>query len=155
MNKSQNQFLELLKAGLWGVAPNLDNFRSERIDWRSIYRISNAQAVTVVVYDGIETLPEDLWPPIEAVHKFAMARIKTTQMHELLNSTLAQIVTALESEGVHSVLLKGQGVAQNYRNPVRRACGNLDIYTGDTGYKRAFEIIGNSAADWEERRRFA
>lgn len=141
MNKSQTQYLELLKAGLWGIAPDLDIFRSGGIDWKAICRISNAQAVTVVVSDGIETLPEELWPPIGVVHKFAMARIKTAQMHNLLNSTLAQVVRALETEGVHSVLLKGQGVAQNYRNPSSRACGDLDIYTGDGGYKRAFEII--------------
>ena len=141
MNQTQKQFLELLRAGLWGVAPDLTCFKSNYIDWKGIYRIANDQAVPVVVADGIDALPEELWPPTGAIYKFAMSRIKSTQMHELINSTLNQIVNALESEGVHSVLLKGQGVAQNYRIPVSRACGDLDIYTGEVGYKRAFEII--------------
>lgn len=41
-------------------------------------------------------------------------------MHQLLNTTLNQIVKALDKEGVPSVLLKGQGVAQNYRKPTNR-----------------------------------
>ena len=141
MKRTQTQFLELLRAGLWGVAPNLDNFINKDIDWKSIIRIANEQAVAVIVSDGIETLPEEAWPPSGAIYKLAMARIKAMQMHELLNSTLSQIINAFESEGVHSVLLKGQGVAQNYRKPLSRICGDLDIYTGEIGYKRAIKII--------------
>ena len=73
--------------------------------------------------------------------KLAMMRIKTEQMHSLLNSTIAQIVDALEAEGVHSVLLKGQAVAQNYLCPKSRSCGDIDLYTGHGGYQKAFEII--------------
>lgn len=95
----------------------------------------------VVVADGIETLPKELWPAKEAMMKLAMMRIKTEQAHRLLNSTIAQIVNALEAEGVHSVLLKGQGIAQNYRRPESRTCGDIDLYTGLGGYQRAYEII--------------
>ena len=73
--------------------------------------------------------------------KLAMMRLKTEQAHKLLNTTIAQIVGALDAEGVHSVLLKGQGIAQNYRRPESRTCGDIDLYTGLGGYERAFEII--------------
>ena len=95
----------------------------------------------VVVTDGIETLPKELWPAKEAMMKLAMMRLKTEQMHRLLNSTIAQIVNGLEAEGVHSVLLKGQGIAQNYRRPMSRSCGDIDLYTGLGGYMKTFEII--------------
>lgn len=95
----------------------------------------------VVVADGIETLPKDLWPEKEVMMKLAMMRLKTEQAHVLLDSTIAQIVNALEAEGVHSVLLKGQGIAQNYRRPKSRSCGDIDLYTGLGGYQKAFEII--------------
>ena len=141
MNRSQTQFLELLRAGLWGVPANADDFRPGSVDWRAVLRIAKEQTMMVVVTDGIETLPRELWPPKEVMMKLAMMRVKTSQAHQLLNSTIAQIVAALEAEGVHSVLLKGQGIAQNYRRPESRTCGDIDLYTGLGGYTRAYEII--------------
>jgi hypothetical protein len=94
-----------------------------------------------VVADGIETLPKELWPPKEVMMKLAMMRLKIEQTHVLLNSTIAQIVRALDAQGVPSVLLKGQGIAQNYLRPESRSCGDIDLYTGHGGYHKAFEII--------------
>ena len=141
MNKPQTQFLELLRAGLWGTAADPENFKPDSVDWKAVLRIAKEQTMMVVVTDGIETLPKEMWPSRETMMKLAMMRVRTEQMHGLLNSTLAQIVNALEAEGVHSVLLKGQGIAQNYRCPMSRSCGDIDLYTGLGGYRRAFEII--------------
>ena len=63
MNKSQTQFLELLRAGLWGVAADPDNFKPGSVDWQDVLRIAKEQTMLVVVADGIEMLPQALWPP--------------------------------------------------------------------------------------------
>lgn len=141
MNRTQTQFLELLRAGLWGTAVNPDNFKPESTNWKSITRIAYDQVVMVIVGDAIETLPKECCPPEEAILRFAMSRTKTLQMHHILNATIRQIVTAFKKQGVCSVLLKGQGVAQYYRNPMSRSCGDIDLYTGHGGYKKAVEII--------------
>ena len=141
MNRSQTQFLELLRAGLWGVAADPENFKPDSVDWRAVLRIAKEQTMLAVVADGIETLPKELWPPKEVMMKLAMMRLKTEQTHVLLNSTIAQIVQALDAQGVPSVLLKGQGIAQNYLRPESRTCGDIDLYTGHGGYHKAFEII--------------
>lgn len=39
MNKSQTQFLELLRAGLWGVAADPENFKPDSVDWKAVLRI--------------------------------------------------------------------------------------------------------------------
>ena len=54
MNKTQIQFLELLRAGLWGVAPESDNFKPDSIDWQAVLRIAKEQTMVVVVTDGIK-----------------------------------------------------------------------------------------------------
>ena len=141
MNRAQTQFLELLRAGLWGVAADPENFKPGSVDWRAVLRIAKEQTMLAVVADGIETLPKELWPPKEVMMKLAMMRLKIEQTHVLLNSTIAQIVRALDAQGVPSVLLKGQGIAQNYRRPKSRTCGDIDLYTGHGGYQKAFEII--------------
>lgn len=152
MTIPQQQFLELLRAGLWGKPANTELFKAE-VDWKTILRIAMEQTVQVIIADGIETLPSEYWPPKEAIFKLMMVRQKTHQMHLLLNTTLNQIVNALDAEGIPSVLLKGQGVAQNYRNPESRMCGDIDLYVGHGGYSKACEIIarlGNNELEGEE-----
>lgn len=141
MNRPQTQFLELLRAGLWGVAADPENFKPDSVDWKAVLRVAKEQTMLAVVADGIETLPKELWPPKEVMMKMAMMRLKIEQTHVLLNSTIAQIVRALDAQGVPSVLLKGQGIAQNYFRPESRTCGDIDLYTGYGGYQKAFEII--------------
>lgn len=140
MTRPQEQFLELLRSGLWGTPADISMFEKD-VDWKSIVRIAVEQAVQVIVADGIETLPHDLWPAKEFMMKLMLVRIKTKQMHQLLNITLNQIVNALDAEGIPSVLLKGQGVAQNYRIPESRMCGDIDLYVGEGGYDKACQII--------------
>lgn len=140
MNIPQQQFLELLRSGLWGTPANSELFKGE-VNWKAILRIAMEQTVQVLVADGIETLPKEMWPPKDAMMKLMMVRIKTEQMHTLLNTTLIQIVNALNAEHIPSVLLKGQGVAQNYFRPTSRMCGDIDLYVGIDNYSKACDII--------------
>ena len=149
MTIPQQQFLELLRAGLWGRPADAELFKGT-VDWKTIIRIAIAQAVPVIVADGVESLPKELWPPKEAMLKLMMMRVKIGQMHKLLDATLNRIVSALEAEGLSSVLLKGQGVAQNYVNPASRSCGDIDLYVGLEGYERACEIIAGLGSGHEE-----
>ena len=140
MTRQQQQFLELLRAGLWGIPADIRLFQDD-VDWRTILRIAKEQTVQVIVADGIETLPQKIWPPKQAMLQLMMTRIKTQQLHQLLNATLNQITEALNAEGIPSFLLKGQGVAQNYRLPESRMCGDIDLYVGTGNYPRACEIV--------------
>ena len=142
MTKSQQQFLELLRSGLWGRTAATTLFQ-EGVDWKAVLRIATEQTVQVIVADGIETLPEELWPPKEIMIKLMMIRIKIQQMHNLLNTTLNQIVEALHAENIPSVLLKGQGVAQNYTKPESRSCGDIDIYIGRENFAKGCDKIRN------------
>ena len=142
MTISQQQFLELLRSGLWGKAADTTLFQ-KGVDWKAVLRIATEQTVQVIVADGIETLPEELWPPKEIMIKLMMIRIKIQQMHNLLNATLNQIVEALNAENIPSVLLKGQGVARNYIKPESRSCGDIDIYIGRENFAKGCDIIRN------------
>lgn len=141
MTTEQQQFLELLRAGLWSKPADPTLFPIGSTDWKTIVRIGMEQAVPVIIMDGMETLPQEHWPSKEIMLRLMMFRVKTSQMHLLLNNTLNQIVEALNAEGIPSVLLKGQGIAQNYLKPESRSCGDIDLYTGQDNYTRACEII--------------
>ena len=140
---AQEQFLELLRAGLWGKPADPRLFPIGKTDWKEIFRIAKEQTVQVLVADGIETLPQENWPPKEALMHLLMIRVKTAQMHTLLNNSISQIVSTLNSEGIPSVLLKGQGVAQNYRQPESRMCGDIDLYVGKDNFEKASDVLSN------------
>ena len=130
MTKPQQQFLELLRSGLWGKPADASIFQGE-IDWLTILRIAKEQTVQILVANGIETLPKELWPPQSVIFKLIEYRTTTARMHLLINSVIAKITEALNAEGIPSVLLKGQGLAQNYLIPESRICGDIDLYVGE------------------------
>lgn len=140
MTLPQKQFIELLRAGLWGERADESLFR-DGADWKKILKTARAQAVQAVVLDGIETLPAETWPPKEVIHSLMMDRTRNVQMHGLLNRTLNEVLTALDPVGIPSVLLKGQGVAKNYARPESRSCGDIDLYVGEDNFTRACEAI--------------
>ena len=140
MTIAQKQFLELLRAGLWGTPADPSLFQ-EGVDWQTILRIAHQQTTSILVADGISTLPDKLCPPKSQIYKLAIKRTDNTLTHQLLNSTINQITTIFNAEGIPSVLLKGQGVAQNYRIPESRMCGDIDLYVGKKNFLRAYDIL--------------
>lgn len=150
MNRSQTQFLELLKAGLWGTAVDVDDFKPDSTDWRAVFELAKTQSVRGLVAEAVLSDPK-----LSALHsEKTKAMLKSFVMsnlaaHTLLNSTLVQVVSTLYKAGVRSVLLKGQALARNYRVPELRTCGDIDIYVGSEGYLKACEVLG-AIATWKE-----
>ena len=128
MKQFEEVFLEILKAGMWGVRPQVPE---EFDDWGSVVRLAKSQSVLGIVGDVLLSDAElSQRIPIELkdkVKKFVMANMVT---HSLLNNTLVKVVSALRDNGVESVLLKGQGIARNYPRPELRQCGDIDLYVG-------------------------
>jgi len=139
MNRTEQQFFSLLRSGLWNGPIDVTLF-SAPVDWRAILNIAAMQTVSGVVSDGISNLPSDIQPPVPVMRRLYQTVIRIEQSHELLNRQLTEIVARLQSEGIAPVLLKGQGVAQYYPNPVRRQCGDIDLYIGHKDYKKACEL---------------
>lgn len=135
MNAIHHQLLSLLQTSLWGRPTDLSLFE-ENTDWRALLRMAEKQTVTGVVYDAILTLPSPLQSPADLLRQMHLHTVRIAQSHSLLNERLAEIVLLLQAEGIHSVLLKGQGVARNYPDPSRRTCGDIDLYVGAKHYER-------------------
>lgn len=98
------------------------------------------QGLDVLVYG---TCPDalTLTPKQELQLKVQMG--KYLRQHLRLNQDLATVFTHLQANGLHPVLLKGQGCATYYPNPVLRATGDLDIWIGKEDYERAKTVVIN------------
>jgi len=142
--REQELLFTLLRNALWGREADPLCFSAET-EWGAIYYLSKQQTVTAILYDALISLPSELQPDPTLLRQWYIHVIKVEQSHKLLNLRLAEATNLLQSEGIRSVLLKGQGVAQNYPIPFHRQCGDIDLYIGKGNYKEAY----NAAQKWD------
>lgn len=149
MTTLQEQFFELIRAGLWGKQANPQLFDNQT-DWKEIYRSARAQALLGVVFDGVQSLPKDKLPPRALYLQWCNVVLQMEENNRLLNRELGNLYALLHKEGIEPVLMKGQGLAQNYREPLHRQCGDIDLFTGLDHYERANELLRLEASSEEE-----
>lgn len=141
-DSAKKQFLALLRAGLWGKDADMGCFPEESApDWNGILYLGRTQAVLPLVYDGMLTLPSDRQLKGPALMKLLAYVDKIEKLNMELNDAVTEISSRLSAEGIRSVLLKGQGLAALYRNPLHRQCGDIDLYVGEENYRKAADII--------------
>ena len=147
---TETVFLELLRTSIWGGKAHVPN---DFKDWRKVFALAKTQSVLALVAHAVLSDSEiSRQLPDETKAKLKSHVMANMAAHRLLNSSVVQVVSALDGAGVPSVLLKGQALARNYPIPELRACGDVDIYTGPENYLRACEVLG-ALATWTEPRR--
>lgn len=128
------RFFELLRSGLWQKKADIKLFGKDT-DWQTIYTLSFQQSVTAVVFDGIQTLPSELHPPRMLSLKWCSLTAQIEQANETINATLKEITQCLQTHAIPHVLLKGQGLASLYPHPLRRQCGDIDLFFKDSDFQ--------------------
>lgn len=136
MDKEQQQFLALLRSGLWNTPVDAGLF-SGTTDWNALFAQASRQTVSGIVASAAGTLPTALRPAAPVADKMRSLVTASIRSHALLNRTLAEAVNLLRRNGIRPVLLKGQGVATNYAEPTLRMCGDIDLYIGKQDYGKA------------------
>lgn len=97
-------------------------------DWQYVYDTAKKQALTGVIFQGIEKLPEGQGPTRELLMKWIaeVHLIETT--NRKVDKAAAHASRWFLSKGYRSCILKGQGNALMYPNPARRMSGDIDIW---------------------------
>lgn len=140
MKRTERQFLELLQSGLWGREAVADKFRAST-DWNEIFRLSKEQTVLAVVYDGIVTLPKELRPARAFLMNWYAQVSYIEDLNRAQNETLFKTYDLYRAQGFTPVLLKGQGLAACYPNPLHRNCGDIDWLVGEEDYGRVNDWV--------------
>ena len=142
MTHDEDIYMELLRAGLWDRPAVV----SGEADWRKVVALARRQSTCGTVFqaalalEGPSSVSADMLPLMQS---FLM---KTVNAHAAANHTIARLVKALQSEGIEPVLLKGQGVAACYPQPLLRQCGDIDLYVGRDSYEAACRIVSQFRA---------
>lgn len=145
----QQPFFALLRAGLWGTPADAALFGPDT-DWNELYRLAKGQTVAGILLDGIQTLPAECRPPRGLYLQWCNTLMVIEEKNHLLNRELANVLAVAAEADVRPLLVKGQGVAQSYRNPLHRQPGDIDLFTGDEGFERLNECLRREATFEEE-----
>ena len=147
-------FFALLRAGLW---ENRDVFHVSgfefqgSVDWKEVYQLAEEQSVVGLVLAGIEH--SYVKPPQELLLQWIGEVQILEQQNKAMNSFIAELVEKMREADIYTLLVKGQGIAQCYEQPLWRACGDVDFLLSDTNYKKAKDYLiplADSSATEEE-----
>ncbi len=146
-NNNVEAFLALVRAGLWEQQIQLSNY--ENIDFAEVYRLAEEQSAIGLVAAGIDHV-SDIRPPKEDVLQFIGQSIQLERQNQAVNQFIGVMVERLRKAGIHTLLVKGQGVAQCYEKPLWRACGDVDLFLSDDNYEKAKDFLAPLASSVEK-----
>jgi len=134
LDSNTKVFLEQIKAGLWGTESRLSDHGE--IDYSSVMKLAEEQSVVGLVTDGLERV-KDVRVPQQWTLQFIGSTLQLEQRNKAMNAFIASLVEKMRAEGIYTLLVKGQGIAQCYEKPTWRACGDVDLFLSDNNYERA------------------
>ena len=136
-------FFELLRAGLWEMKVWLSPYK--RIDFSGILNLAEEQSVVGLIAAGIEQV-EDFKPKKQDILQLIGQALQIEQQNNAMNSFIGLLVDKMRRDGIYTLLLKGQGIAQCYARPLCRACGDVDFFLSEDNYEKAKKYLVPLAA---------
>ena len=147
LHSNKQTFFALVEAGLWEKGVRLSTYN--KIDFHEVKRLAEEQAVIGLVAAGLEHVT-DIRLPKEDLLQFVGQALQMEQRNKAMNEFLAGIIDNLRKEGVYTLLLKGQGIAQCYERPLWRVSGDVDLFLSNDDYKNAVNVLTPQAHEVED-----
>lgn len=109
---------------------------AERMDWASLLQFAEKQSVVGVCWQGVRRMGElNTNKPTEDDVLEWMAKVsKIAKQNNKVNDVAAKVVAHFQQQGFNACVLKGQGNALLYPDPLSRTPGDIDIYVHPKGH---------------------
>ena len=130
----EQAFFALLRAGLWGKEVQLLPYGE--IDYESLLQLAEEQSVVGLIAAGIEYIV-DVRPQKKDVLQFIGRTVQLEQRNQAMNYFIGVLVEKMRDAGIHTLLVKGQGIAQCYSRPLWRSAGDIDFFLDAENYEKA------------------
>lgn len=125
-------FYELIQVAL-GNRTALSRTPSEA-EWYDLYNMCQKQSVTGVAFDALECLNEQRQkPPLDLLYQWIGDAEEIKQQNLRVNRRCVEITRMFNEAGFKACILKGQGNARMYANPLARTSGDIDIWVDVDG----------------------
>lgn len=119
-------FFELIQVSV-GTRERLSRVPTAH-EWEELLELAQQHTLVGVMLDGIERLPEEQMPELDLKLEWIGETLTIEEENKVKNRQTAKVVRRLRKDGLKGVVLKGQGLALLYPNPLRRACGDIDVW---------------------------
>ena len=138
VHSTHQVFFSFLKAGLWEQPFQLLPFG--KIDFEALYHLADEQSVIGLVAAGMEQVTDTRLAKKDVV-QFIGRTVNLEKRNESMNSFIGEIVEKMRGEGIYSLLIKGQGVAQCYERPLWRSSGDIDFLLSEDCLVKALSFL--------------
>lgn len=123
---NEQLFFTMLRYAM-GISDSLPEKLSEA-DWVDIHRVSKQQALLGVMYTGIKRMPEALRPPRRLLLQWYGEAERVARANALVSEEARRFSSLFAERGYRTCILKGQGNARLYPEPLARTPGDVDIW---------------------------
>ena len=134
-----NMIFELIQVA-FGYRQQLSRQLSSE-EWRGLYEQAGKQAVVGTVFDGVQKLPREQWPPQSVLFEWIGQTEQIKQQNRKVNAVLKELALLFNANGVRYAIVKGQIVGNYYSDPLLRQAGDIDFYVEETDFERAKQLI--------------
>lgn len=110
-------------------------------EWRGLYEQAGKQAVVGTVFDGVQKLPKEQWPPQSVLFEWIGQTEQIKQQNRKVNAVLKELALLFNANGVRYAIVKGQIVGNYYSDPLLRQAGDVDYYVEEQDFERVKQLI--------------
>lgn len=125
------------KSGSTAPASKSENKYKDNAAMAAMNKITSDKAVRIAVPDSVRKA-------------FNAVKLATGMTNFRMNDFLAKLTKELNEAGIEQLLLKGQGVAQNYLHPEIRQAGDIDLLLQGGDYDKARALLEPKADKLEK-----
>lgn len=126
LTRTEELFFELLRIAL-GTQESLTATLTDD-EWLAVSQMAVKQSVLGILYSAVEKLPEVQCPPTDLYIDMYQCVQEIEDRNRHLNKMTALVSSRFRKDGFPNCILKGQGIALLYPNPLRRQSGDIDIW---------------------------
>lgn len=126
LTRTEELFFELLRIAL-GTQETLTTTLTDN-EWLEVSQMAVKQSVLGILYSAVEKLTEAQRPPTNLYIDMYQCVQEIEDRNRHLNKMTALVSSRFRKDGFPNCILKGQGIALLYPNPLRRQSGDIDIW---------------------------
>lgn len=103
-------------------------------EWHDLYKMCQKQSVTGVAFEALESLNvQRQKPPLDLLYQWIGDVEQIKQQNLRVNRRCVEISRMFADAGFKACILKGQGNARMYTNPLARTSGDIDVWVDVDG----------------------
>ena len=120
-----NKNLEFLRYSM-GISEECPSLTE--VEWKDLYSFCIKQSLVGIAFSGMVRIDANQKPPFDLLMQWIAFAEQIESANRILNEKTAELQILFKDAGFGVCILKGQGNALMYPNPLRRQSGDIDIW---------------------------